>query len=230
MKTSNTNRFRRVGLSSAPAICLAASALTVGASADAQAEIISSGPLSQAAPVANVSIAGADRFSISNETGLGKGDSFRIALETLSPDFQYVGAGTAVTLLPAGEVVDASDAFSDDTPGRLVAGGEAIPSNWTGSGEAYFGFQFNPTGAQVLYGWARAQYDDNNGGKGGGAASLTLLEVAYEDSGAAITTGAVATPAPVPTLSEWWMIAFTTLLAALGAAAAYLTTRRQAVR
>ena len=174
--------------------------------------------------MAGVSIAGADRFSISNEAGLGKGDSYRIALENLSADFQYVGSAAAVTLLNVGEVVDGSDTYSVDVPGRIVAGGEAIPPNWSGSGDAYFGFQFNPTGSKVLYGWAHAQYDDNGGGKGG-PASLTLLDYAYEDSGASITTGAVAPP--VPTLSEWWVIAFTTMLGAVGAGAAYLNKRRQ---
>lgn len=204
---------------------MAAAAMAAVPLDSADAEIVYSGVLNQAAPTGNVSIVGADRFSISNESGLGKGDSYRIALENLSADFEYVGVLEAVTQLSSGDVIDALASYSAASPGQIVSGGEIFSSNWTGAGEAYFGFSFNPSGSQTLYGWARVQYED--GGKGS-ASTLTLLDFAYEDTGAAITAGAMPPP-PIPTLTEWWMMGLATLLAFFGALVAVTSRRTRAV-
>jgi hypothetical protein len=59
-------------------------------------------------------------------------------------------------------------------------------SEWTGS-EGYFGFEYNPTGSQPLYGWGRLNLAPDN-------SVLTFVDWAYENSGAAIRAGQVPEP------------------------------------
>ncbi len=69
LKPSTSNRLRRGGLSSAPAICLAAGALVCALAGEAQASIVASGPVNIAAPTGNISIAGSPQFNLTKSKG-----------------------------------------------------------------------------------------------------------------------------------------------------------------
>ena len=71
--------------------------------------------------------------------------------------------------------------------GSFSSGSMTVP--WAGRSGDFFGFRFNPSGTQELYGWGRLNF-----GKGG--QTFRLVDWAYEDSGAPILTGATAVPEP----------------------------------
>lgn len=107
----------------------------------------------------------------------------------------YVNANTRVALvasggdtvmnLPIGTVVDGSLNWWSN-PGWY--GDVGIPTGDTG----FIGFQFDPQsvpGAQQWYGWARMSVGNNSTTDG------TVIDWAFEDTGAAISVGAVPEPA-----------------------------------
>ena len=212
MKPSTSNRLRRGGLSSAPAICLAAGALACALAGEAPAAIIASGPVNLAAPTGNISIAGSAQFSLIKSKG-----NIYIYLQPVSTDFRWVATGSNATKLGSGDVIDAAGSFSTSLQSSTIVSSFSYPHNWTGSGDAYVGFKFNPSVGQTRYGWAHLQYMD---GDLTTTPTLTLLDYSYEDSGAAIST---PVPVPVPTLTQGWMI----LLGAVLAGGAALTIQRR---
>jgi hypothetical protein len=70
-------------------------------------------------------------------------------------------------------------------------------SEWTGS-EGYFGFEYNPTGSQPLYGWGRLNLTPDN-------SVLTFVDWAYENSGAAIRAGQVPEPGTAMLLASGFL-------------------------
>ena len=212
MKPLTSNRLRRSGLSSGPAICLAAGALACTLAGGTQAAIIASGPVNIAASTGNISIAGSPQFNLTKS----KGGSY-IYLQPVSADFLYVVSGSDATKLSSGEIIDAARSFSTSNVISRIVSNDAT-NNWTGSGDAYIGFKFSPSVGQTRYGWAHVQYTDTDSPT---LPSLTLLDYSYEDSGAAIST---PVPVAVPTLTQGWMILFGAVLA--GAAAFTIQRRR----
>ena len=62
---------------------------------------------------------------------------------------------------------------------------------FSGGGDEYFGFRFEDSNGQTLYGWAEVNFDFN------GLVGMTIEQWAYDDSGAGIQVGQVsAVPAP----------------------------------
>ncbi|WOO39810.1 hypothetical protein [Rubellicoccus peritrichatus] len=63
------------------------------------------------------------------------------------------------------------------------------------SGESgYIGFQFNPSGSLVLYGWAEVILTE-----GGATGTFEIVQWAYDNTGANIQTGAIPEPATIAT-------------------------------
>lgn len=216
LKPSTSNRLRRSGLSSGPAICLAAGALACALAGEAQAAIVASGPVNIAASTGNISIAGAPQFALTN---VDYKSTRSINLVPVSADFAFVGSGSVATKLGSGENIYSGRSFSNNSSNNVIVSNTS-PNNWTGSGDAYIGFKFSPSVGQTRYGWAHIQYTDTDSPT---LPSLTLLDYSYEDSGAAITT---PVPVPVPTLTQGWMILFGAVLA--GVAAVTIQRRRLA--
>jgi len=218
LKPSTSNRLRRSGLSSGPAICLAAGALACALAGEAQASIVASGPLNLAVTTSTgtgaISIEGAPQFQLKQ----GKGGANNLILQPLSADFRFVGSVQNATKFGSGEIIDAARSFSASFISSYIVSGSIYTHNWTGSGDAYLGFKFNTLIGQTRYGWAHLQYTD---GDLTTSPTLTLLDYSYEDSGAAIST---PVPVPVPTLTQGWMILFGAVMA--GAAALTIQRRR----
>jgi hypothetical protein len=105
-----------------------------------------------------------------------------------------IGSGSA-DLLADYDVIGAGSSFIADSGGANPSTTAYIFSydlptsyQWTSGQTGYFGFQFNPTGSQVLYGWGKltAEFGSN---------SMNLVDWAYETSGSSILAG-VTVPEP----------------------------------
>ena len=72
----------------------------------------------------------------------------------------------------------------------FISGNIHKSSDITSGVPTYAGFQFNPTGGMVLYGWANITLTT------GGVGTFTINSWAYEDNGNTILTGATAVPEP----------------------------------
>ena len=94
-----------------------------------------------------------------------------------------VGMNDDLVLMAIGETVDGSLAYTSDA--SLVVAGTPSPG-WSAGATGYAGFSFD-NGGTMNYGWLQIQV-------GAGLDDFTVLEWAYEDSGAAIVVGAVPEP------------------------------------
>jgi hypothetical protein len=114
------------------------------------------------------------------------------------------GTATQVDNLPLGYVVDATGVFGR-TAAVETAGAFSFIANSNGN---YIGFRFND-GANTLFGWARFELSSSISSQ-----PRTLVEYAYETSGAGIAVGAVPEPG-------------TYAMMGLGVASLLLATRRR---
>lgn len=128
--------------------------------------------------VININDNSASEFNLVSQ--LSKGQTIHL-LAQFSPDFDFVGDTSGDHLLArvgSGTSIDPGSAFSSNLNGQAGL--------WTAGTTDYFGFRFNPSGTQQLYGWARLTISAD-------FTTATLVDWAYEDSGAAIIT-----PVPEP--------------------------------
>ena len=130
---------------------------------------------------------GADqRYYLKN---FNAGETFQYAATPVASDF--AGTNLQVRSFADGELIGPTATFSSD-------GGDADAMNYnnnlagtpggglfpTDGSTSYIGFQFNPTGTQTVYGYIGVQLTtpDTNG-------TLTVVNSAYDDTGAAIAAG-----------------------------------------
>jgi hypothetical protein len=91
--------------------------------------------------------------------------------------------------LHTGDVVSAGMAFSNQRIPLIVSGALASVRSFVSGTPAFVGFSFTEKGT-TCYGWASITITE-----GASVSTITVNEWAYEDSGAAITVGAVPEPA-----------------------------------
>lgn len=72
----------------------------------------------------------------------------------------------------------------------LYSGSIYYAVGFTSGDSGYIGFRFNPTGSLELYGWAEVVLTS-----GGSSGTFEVVEWAYDDSGASVTTGVIPEPA-----------------------------------
>ena len=112
-----------------------------------------------------------------------------------SPSFHPVAAtlvlDAPVLNLTLGQTVNGASVFASTYPGGYSSSATHIgtnPGQFISGSEGYIGFNFTPNGGGgPLYGWMRVELS-NTGSTG------LIREWAYENSGAAITVGAVPEP------------------------------------
>ncbi len=112
-----------------------------------------------------------------------------------------------LSFLSAGVTID-SGAFSLTNPSAYIHNGGGN-SQWTTGTTGYFGVKFNG-GSGTNYGWVQLSY--NNDG------SVTVIDFAYESTGAAILTGDTGSAIPEPSTTPV-VVGLTALIA--GSAALY---------
>lgn len=121
--------------------------------------------------------------------------------ETFQPVRQTTAADSPIVPLESGATVDLSGIYAISYAGSDSHVGPG--ANQFQSGEtAYLGFRFTPdAGGGPYYGWMQVIFS-NTGGEG------KIIDWAYEDSGAAITVGAV----PEPSMAALAMLSLPFLL------------------
>jgi hypothetical protein len=92
----------------------------------------------------------------------------------------------ALQNLPAGELIDANSAFVTDGP-LVVRLTNTTAGPWAGGSDGYFGYRFDTLGPTMLYGWGRITLSPD-------AQVMTLVEWAYENTGAPIRAGQLPEP------------------------------------
>jgi len=138
----------------------------------------------------NIDGSGANEFILNSFNG--KGSDFHLFFFS-SPDFSLaLGNNLSQTYLvhALASGVEIGPGMAFDAPftssGKVVI--ENIPNDdWMAGSDAYFGFRFNPSGSQMLYGWGNLTISAD-------ATVMTLVDWAYENTGVSITTGAVPEP------------------------------------
>ena len=128
---------------------------------------------------------------------------------------QLRSAGGKLQGLGANVPISVAKTFSPNAFSVFKSGNIQNAVNFVSGASTYIGFQFNPSGSQVLYGWANVTL--TNGGSFG---TFTINSWAYDNTGASILTGQTSA-VPEPATSAVGLGAL-----ALGAAA--LRRRRQA--
>jgi hypothetical protein len=130
----------------------------------------------------NIDGVGVDEFSL--YSFFSKGSDFHW-LSNAAPDFrphtiEPIYGNSPTVRMAAGEIVGPSTPFSDYNTGVFLDNQSS--TEWTGGSNGYFGFRFNPTGSQNLYGWGRMSFSPD-------AKIMTLVDWAYENTGAPIKAG-----------------------------------------
>lgn len=119
--------------------------------------------------------------------GVGNSDNFQ-------PVRQTVSLNAPILRLDAGTTVDASFAYANQAAGSSTHIGGAA-DQFTSGVEGYFGFRLIENGGSgPYYGWMRVILS-NTGGTG------TIVDWAYDNTGAPITVGAVPEPASLALLA-----------------------------
>ncbi len=109
------------------------------------------------------------------------------------PVRQSVANNSAIVRLYFGDIVDATDIFATTAAGSSTHIGNAADQFASGA-EGYLGFSLiDNSDAGPYYGWMRVNFS-NSGGTG------TLIDWAYDNSGAPITVGVVPEPASITLL------------------------------
>jgi len=195
-RTRATSRLRKGGLTLA---LLGAAVVASAPLKTAHAAVVYSGVVNIAntaltgGATANIVIDGVTPFVLSGIfAAKGTGGSTTDSLQTFSAGFAFISetANVAhVDKLGAGVNVDVSGSYSNSASGLVSKGDGSGP--WLPSTDGYFGFEFNPTGSQVDYGWGQITISAFSN-------AMTLVDYAYDDSGAAILTGQTPGASPVP--------------------------------
>ena len=190
---ASSNRFRSSGLVAATVACVAGATAVL---------------------TTNAAIVFTDNANLTVDASSGPGDSLNIFPAATSDGIQLYGSfdgksGTdtasliyinstrfvdvsatpnVLDKLSSGVAIGSSSSFNGSS---LIAGfGEGL---WNRGDDAYFGFEFNPSGSLVLYGWGHLVRSAT------GTDTVTLTQYAYDNTGAAILTGATGvTPVPEP--------------------------------
>jgi hypothetical protein len=102
-------------------------------------------------------------------------------------------SSTVVARVPTGQMIDAGSTYLTSATGGSGFGTNA---NWGLGTTGYLGYKFEISPGQVRYGWARVQVNTTGGG-----VPMTLIDMAYETSGAGIPAGAVPAPGSVALLA-----------------------------
>ena len=131
----------------------------------------------------------------------------RFVGSTGTPGFGIADKLAASTAVGPGSVFLADNG---GIPPVTQAGISDAGGQWAPGDTGYLGFLFNPTGSQVLYGWGQVSVS-------GDGQTMTLVDWAYDNSGAAISAGVAAAPEPT-----------SAVLCLLGAASLTLRRRRPA--
>lgn len=186
-----SSRLRRSGLSRA--IIGATAVGSTGATLlTANAEIVYSGPrnlstssllgipFAEDVEPVNLDGAGGDEFSLRSFNTKGS-DFHHLYDEGRFANFTPIG-GNEVRRLDAGETIGSEGIFVDGSPLAVPFIENTPNSQWMAGTEGYFGYRFNPSGEQDLYGWGHVTISPD-------ATILTLVDWAYENSGAPIQAG-----------------------------------------
>ena len=184
-------------------ILFAAGACAVASAPNAEASVVSSGPLNISVPV-SVSGIYIDLADFTTYTSLsaaqtaegtaapilniwGTSNTFSYLYPSASTVNRFVGTGTSPSELAAGATIDSTSTYTTSR-----ASGALTPNPWTAGTTGYLGFRFT-NGATTEYGWAQitAQAPPT-------AANPTkILGLAYENTGAGILAGQTsAVPEP----------------------------------
>jgi len=134
-------------------------------------------------------------------------------LNSFSADFDFVSSVDSTSDLMAklnsSVSVDSGSLFSSvGNPNVItrISNGITFTSttgNWSTGSTGYFGFRFNPSGSQSLYGWGQLSISANGD-------TMTLVDYAYDNSGASILTGAT-TAVPEPSVSLLGLMGLTSV-------------------
>ncbi len=194
--SDSSSRFRKSGLTRS----LTATAAAAGTAAllTANAAIILTDNVNLTVDLDNPAYQTQNAFVTSSpSTGFqlytlfdGKGGSQITGVNTISSQLvRDSPSGNSLLQMGAGISVDAGSSFT--TGGQNIANA-SYASGWLTRGSSgYFGFSINPSGSLPLYGWGELVRSAT------GTDTMTLTRYAYENSGAAILTGAVtAVPEP----------------------------------
>jgi len=179
------SRLRKSGLNRP----LAVATISAAAIATSHALIIYSGEVNITPQVnqptaINVDSQGGSEFSLSNFSGKG---SFSFSLSTFSTDFDYVAPTSNASILSklsSSVPISSSSTFTTSANASI---GSENGGQWANGASGYFGFQFNPTASLTLYGWGQLTVSANG-------QAVTLVDYAYEDTGASISTAAIPEP------------------------------------
>ncbi|MCO6046133.1 PEP-CTERM sorting domain-containing protein [Aeoliella sp. ICT_H6.2] len=196
---SETSRLRRSGLNRA-LVGAAAIGSTGATLMSANAAIVYSGPQnlstnallgldppSADTEMVNIDASGDFEFLMVSFSGKGPathvlfsqaGDKISSGLNNPYHGGAYIGNLSAdATIGPGGAFVSGWDVFTD----------EVYSGEWPAGSSGFIGFKFNPTGSQDLYGWGKLTLSPDN-------TILTLVDWAYENTGAPISAGQVPEP------------------------------------
>ena len=180
--SQSSNRFRKSGLTrslNAAAVCTAKAAIFFTDNVNMSVDVTD--PSYQYRNVLIVNREGLQLYtSFDDKSGQQDTAITTIGSEVAANSFRLLEMGSGVP-------VNASLVYA--LAGRIVNPNQA--SGWLTRGDSgYFGFRFNPSGSLPLYGWAQLIRSAT------GTDTVTFTKFAYEDSGAAILTGATAVPEP----------------------------------
>jgi hypothetical protein len=197
-QSDTASRFRKGGLTRSLTATATATAAGAAALLTANAAIILTDNVNLTADLDNP----ADQFqntfvTSSPSTGFqlytgfdGKSGQQYAGVNTISSQLvRDSPSGNSLLQMGTGISVDAGSSF---TSGGQNIANPSLASGWLTRGSSgYFGFSINPSGSLPLYGWGELVRSAT------GTDTITLTRYAYEDSGAAILTGAVtAVPEP----------------------------------
>lgn len=92
--------------------------------------------------------------------------------------------------LEKGDIIDSQRVFADENYSVVEIKSTALDSQWSDVNEGYFGYRFDALGWPPNYGWGRLTFSED-------LKVMTLVDWAYEDTGAPIQAGAGQIPEPV---------------------------------
>lgn len=146
----------------------------------------------------------ASEFSLASSSSKGT----HHILDTFSTDFDFVSS-VALT----SDLMDKLDSSVSVGSGSLFSSyispvvrdfsNNNARGNWNPDSSGYFGFRFDPSGSQTLYGWGQLSISANGN-------TMTLVDYAYDNSGASILTGATAA-VPEPSVSLLGLMGLTSV-------------------
>ncbi len=190
LRSRKDNRFRKHGLRSAAA-GLAASAVAEPASAAIIYDLAANASSGQTFAVDGTTSGEIDVISagmmavnlfLEGPAGMGMNPGSTVQLSIFSSGVAMMSVDY-LTLLNPGDTVDGSLTFA--STGYMVRGSNNNPS-WSPGTTGYAGFVFD-NGSGPFYGWLQVEFDVSG-------TDFTVLQWAYDDTGAPITAANVPEP------------------------------------